>query len=170
MERVKDPDVRKFIENCLAVASKRLPARELLSDPFLQNEMSKEQPECSQPPRKLLIPHVLLGRDEFSEPSTKEEPGRHDHIEELLANVSAIAHHEPSDIKNDIHLESTFSKDQTSNEECKLLTEPSTFSKDEEPLRILDFRVKGRKRDDNTVSLRLRIVNIQGNLIHHILF
>ena len=161
MERVKDPDVRKFIENCLAVASKRLPARELLSDPFLQNDMSKEQPECSQPPRKLLIPHVLLGRDGFSEPSIKEEPGRHDHVEEPLANVSVIAHNETSDLKNDVHIESMCSKDQTS----KLLTEPSTFSKDEEPLRILDFKVKGRKRDDTTVSLRLRIVNIQGNLI-----
>ncbi|EHA8592483.1 hypothetical protein COCNU_contig69553323G000010 [Cocos nucifera] len=31
-----DPEVRQFVEKCLATASRRLPARELLKDPFLQ--------------------------------------------------------------------------------------------------------------------------------------
>ncbi|WOK91818.1 putative serine/threonine-protein kinase WNK9 [Canna indica] len=34
--RVKNPEVRQFIEKCLATASERLSARELLKDPFLQ--------------------------------------------------------------------------------------------------------------------------------------
>ncbi|KAG9446715.1 hypothetical protein H6P81_012843 [Aristolochia fimbriata] len=34
--KVKDPCVRRFIEKCIADASERLPAKELLMDPFLQ--------------------------------------------------------------------------------------------------------------------------------------
>lgn len=34
--KVKDPEVRQFIEKCLATVSSRLSARELLNDPFLQ--------------------------------------------------------------------------------------------------------------------------------------
>ncbi|KAH7282706.1 hypothetical protein KP509_35G044400 [Ceratopteris richardii] len=40
LEWVKDPELRHFIEKCLAPASKRLPARELLADPFLDSEGS----------------------------------------------------------------------------------------------------------------------------------
>ncbi|KAJ0966291.1 hypothetical protein J5N97_027429 [Dioscorea zingiberensis] len=36
--RVKDPEVKQFIEKCLVSASQRLSARELLNDPFLQVE------------------------------------------------------------------------------------------------------------------------------------
>lgn len=35
---MKDPEVRQFIEKCLATVSSRLSARELLNDPFLQTE------------------------------------------------------------------------------------------------------------------------------------
>ncbi|XP_031495918.1 probable serine/threonine-protein kinase WNK9 [Nymphaea colorata] len=34
--RITDTEVREFVEKCLATASQRLPARELLNDPFLQ--------------------------------------------------------------------------------------------------------------------------------------
>ncbi|KAA8529920.1 hypothetical protein F0562_034476 [Nyssa sinensis] len=40
--RVKDPQVKQFIEKCLVPASLRLPAAELLNDPFLSSENSKE--------------------------------------------------------------------------------------------------------------------------------
>lgn len=33
---MKDPEVREFVEKCLTTASRRLSARELLNDPFLQ--------------------------------------------------------------------------------------------------------------------------------------
>ncbi|KAG0489298.1 hypothetical protein HPP92_008109 [Vanilla planifolia] len=38
LAKVKDPDVRQFIEKCIANASERLPAIDLLRDPFLQTE------------------------------------------------------------------------------------------------------------------------------------
>lgn len=36
--KVKDPEVRQFVEKCLATVSLRLSARELLDDPFLQTD------------------------------------------------------------------------------------------------------------------------------------
>ncbi|EXB39207.1 Serine/threonine-protein kinase WNK1 [Morus notabilis] len=39
--KVKDPEVRQFVEKCLATVSLRLSARELLNDPFLQMEDSE---------------------------------------------------------------------------------------------------------------------------------
>lgn len=37
-----DPGVRAFIEKCIAKVSERLPAKELLRDPFLQPEEENE--------------------------------------------------------------------------------------------------------------------------------
>lgn len=35
MQKVKDPEIRRFVEKCLAPASQRLSAKKLLKDPFL---------------------------------------------------------------------------------------------------------------------------------------
>ncbi|KAI3687426.1 hypothetical protein L1987_81122 [Smallanthus sonchifolius] len=42
LAKVKDPQVKAFIEKCLVPASQRLPAKELLKDPFLAPESTKE--------------------------------------------------------------------------------------------------------------------------------
>ncbi|MFS8003316.1 putative protein kinase WNK-NRBP family [Helianthus anomalus] len=42
LSKVKDPQVKEFIEKCLVPASQRLPAKELLKDPFLAPESIKE--------------------------------------------------------------------------------------------------------------------------------
>lgn len=42
LAKVKDPRMKEFIEKCLVPASERLPAKELLKDPFLQVESPKE--------------------------------------------------------------------------------------------------------------------------------
>jgi WNK lysine deficient protein kinase len=39
---VKDPAVKAFIEKCIAKVSDRLPAKELLMDPFLQSDEENE--------------------------------------------------------------------------------------------------------------------------------
>lgn len=36
LAEVKDPEVKKFIEKCIAHVSERLSAKDLLQDPFLQ--------------------------------------------------------------------------------------------------------------------------------------
>lgn len=38
MAKVNDPEVKAFIEKCIANVSQRLPARVLLMDPFLQSD------------------------------------------------------------------------------------------------------------------------------------
>lgn len=40
--KVKDPEVRAFIEKCIAKVSDRLSARELLMDPFLNSDGNNE--------------------------------------------------------------------------------------------------------------------------------
>ncbi|KAF5769557.1 putative non-specific serine/threonine protein kinase [Helianthus annuus] len=42
LSKVKYPQVKEFIEKCLVPASQRLPAKELLKDPFLAPESTKE--------------------------------------------------------------------------------------------------------------------------------
>ncbi|PIA51648.1 hypothetical protein AQUCO_01100485v1 [Aquilegia coerulea] len=42
LEKVQDPEVKDFIEKCIAKVSARLPAKELLDDPFLQTEGESE--------------------------------------------------------------------------------------------------------------------------------
>ncbi|GFY93517.1 hypothetical protein Acr_08g0019130 [Actinidia rufa] len=42
LRKVNDPEVKNFIEKCLVPVSQRLPAKELLKDPFLQSETLKE--------------------------------------------------------------------------------------------------------------------------------
>ncbi|KAL8457972.1 hypothetical protein ACS0TY_035734 [Phlomoides rotata] len=55
LEKVKDPEVRKFIEKCIAKVDDRLSAEELLLDPFLQSDEDSGstsrslQPQSSNP-------------------------------------------------------------------------------------------------------------------------
>lgn len=42
LNKVKDPQMKQFIERCLVSASERLPAKELLKDPFLQCDNPRE--------------------------------------------------------------------------------------------------------------------------------
>lgn len=57
---MKDPGVKQFIEKCIARASQRLSAKELLMDPFLQSDGEHEsvghslQSDASQSGRKFL--------------------------------------------------------------------------------------------------------------------
>lgn len=43
LSKVKDPQVKEFIEKCLVPVSQRLPAKELLNDPFLAIDSIKER-------------------------------------------------------------------------------------------------------------------------------
>ncbi|RYR33861.1 hypothetical protein Ahy_A10g048515 isoform A [Arachis hypogaea] len=53
LSKVKDPDVKSFIEKCLVPASQRLSAKELLMDPFLQANGSVTN-------RPLPLPDIVL--------------------------------------------------------------------------------------------------------------
>ncbi|XP_008811742.1 probable serine/threonine-protein kinase WNK3 [Phoenix dactylifera] len=49
LAKVKDPTIKRFIEKCIASASERLPARELLRDPFLLPDIENERSSYLQP-------------------------------------------------------------------------------------------------------------------------
>ncbi|KAK2970386.1 hypothetical protein RJ640_007514 [Escallonia rubra] len=49
LEKVKDLQVKQFIERCLVPISQRLPAAELLKDPFLSNENLNSKETTCQP-------------------------------------------------------------------------------------------------------------------------
>ncbi|XP_002987588.2 probable serine/threonine-protein kinase WNK3 [Selaginella moellendorffii] len=110
-EKVKDPEVRKFIEKCLAAVSRRLPARELLMDPFLRCDGERESLEC--------IPVI-------------RKQSRVDDMEELRS--SAVTNHESDQGDSDQQRKS------------------------------IDFKVKGRRREDDTIFLRLRIADPEGHI------
>ncbi|EFJ12036.1 hypothetical protein SELMODRAFT_11342, partial [Selaginella moellendorffii] len=104
LDRVKDLEVRAFIEKCLATVSKRLPARELLMDPFLQK-----------------------GDDAPSGASSPEQS-------------------------------------QTDSDQGGLGSYQKGVSFREEGKRSRDFRVKGKKKDDDTIFLRVRIADLEGHV------
>lgn len=51
LAKVTDPDVRAFIEKCIAKVPDRLPAKELLNDPFLWSDEESETIGCSMKPK-----------------------------------------------------------------------------------------------------------------------
>ena len=60
LDKVNDPQVKQFIEKCLVPASLRLPAIELLKDPFLATENSKDTVSGSMKlPDNLMLKQVI---------------------------------------------------------------------------------------------------------------
>lgn len=132
---VSDPKVREFIEKCLVPVSMRLPAKELLRDPFLEAENIKEPLHdltklSNQIPRSL----NLLNREPHS---------------------------------MDIDTEYTQSTCIGSNSGSPR----SPFLEFQRIHQNKEFRLKGKKNDDNSVSLTLRIADLHGPVKNiHFLF
>ncbi|XVF53142.1 hypothetical protein PTKIN_Ptkin05aG0076700 [Pterospermum kingtungense] len=124
--KVNDPQVKQFIEKCLLPASLRLPAVELLKDPFLSTETPKE---VSSGPLQLsdLIPKSLNLIQSESHPMDIDP-----NCKKLLVNSSTKS------IKETPQFSTLELQCSTENEE---------------------FRLKGEKIDDNTISLTLRIAD-----------
>ncbi|CAK7340689.1 unnamed protein product [Dovyalis caffra] len=64
LDNVDDPQVKEFIEKCLVPASLRLPASELLKDPFLSAESPKELVSSSLQSPNLIPKQVSLPQSE----------------------------------------------------------------------------------------------------------
>ncbi|XP_057968065.1 serine/threonine-protein kinase WNK8-like isoform X2 [Malania oleifera] len=127
--KVKDPHVKQFIEKCLVPASMRLPAIELLNDPFFSSENSKElicdPVQLSNPVPKVtnLPKHESLSMD--IDPSCRKVSG------------------------------STCTRSINQTPHCSTL-EFQRFNENNE------FKIKGEKIDDNSISLTLRITDVCG--------
>lgn len=121
--------MKQFIEKCLVPASMRLPASELLKDPFLATENSKE------------INHDIM---QLPNPSIKlvNPPTCEPHPMEIDSNLK---HTSPGSSAPKI--EETF---QVSIFDLLRKTENN------------EFRLRGEKNAENTISLTLRIADTHG--------
>uniref|UniRef100_A0A5B6Z5G1 non-specific serine/threonine protein kinase n=1 Tax=Davidia involucrata TaxID=16924 RepID=A0A5B6Z5G1_DAVIN len=129
--RVNDPQVKQFIEKCLVQAFLRLPAAELLKDPFLSSENSKE-----------LISDFLQ-----------------------LPNVVPKSINVPKSDSLSMDIDTNYKKLSVST--CtKSVIESPHFSTLElqKSNENNEFRLRGEKYDDNSISLTLRIVDLGGRV------
>ncbi|XP_057429305.1 serine/threonine-protein kinase WNK8-like isoform X2 [Lotus japonicus] len=129
LAKVNDPQVKQFIGKCLVPASMRLPASELLKDPFLATENSKE------------INHDIM---QLPNPSIKlvNPPTCEPHPMEIDSNLK---HTSPGSSAPKV--EETF---QVSIFDLLRKTENN------------EFRLRGEKNAENTISLTLRIADTHG--------
>ncbi|KAI3719560.1 hypothetical protein L6452_20462 [Arctium lappa] len=65
LQKVRDPEVKAFIEKCLVPANQRLSARELLKDPFL---------DCKNPKEPTHVPSSLSRPSQSVDPHNKRDP------------------------------------------------------------------------------------------------
>uniref|UniRef100_A0A7N0TIJ0 non-specific serine/threonine protein kinase n=1 Tax=Kalanchoe fedtschenkoi TaxID=63787 RepID=A0A7N0TIJ0_KALFE len=143
--KVKDPEVREFVEKCLATVSLRLSARELLDDPFLQLD------DCG-----LDLKKINCGRDlgsMIAPISRQPAPAYHrGHSNSCMSGYSDGIGFEcqngwdypPADIEQSgIELFEHHEDEGNQN---------------------LDISIKGKMRDDGGIFLRLRIADKEGRI------
>ncbi|GLT55292.1 hypothetical protein SLA2020_284290 [Shorea laevis] len=141
--KVKDPEVRQFVEKCLATVSRRLPARELLKDPFLQiddygSKLSsiEYQGDIDEVVPLLRQPHYEI----------------HDNNPSLMSGYDGNYLAYAPEIDLDYHPVDYES------------TELDLFScQEDEHSGDVDITIKGRREDDG-IFLRLKIADKEGRI------
>jgi serine/threonine protein kinase len=168
LEKLKDPEVRAFVDKCLAAASVRLPARELLMDPFLQCEGDREAVECG--------PSLLIAK---SRTDDMEELGVifEDPVPSMPTSLDSYSKRKgvgnSSEDKADVASTSrrppllsvgqeTQTEDDLQPRSTRFETEKLSGEKERACRSSRDFRVKGKRGDDDTIFLRLRIADHDG--------
>ena len=124
LDKVNDPQVKQFIEKCLVPASLRLSAIELLKDPFLATENSKDTVSSS-----MKLPNNLMPKQVISLPLA-ESHSMNCNKKKLLVGSC----------KESINEQLQFSTPEI----CKVNEKN-------------EFRLRGEKIDNNTISLTLNI-------------
>ncbi|XP_057831818.1 probable serine/threonine-protein kinase WNK2 [Cryptomeria japonica] len=172
LDRVKDPEVREFVEKCLVNASRRLPASELLMDPFLHREGGEciDQVPCAMPlhsvrnglKRLSSILEELNCGNKFLEPKSvgkfvETRNSKRIRDQKLQVSSNALDRFHPYS-KLDGGDNYQLSEDCIEDEDISSIL-------NEDGARInRDFTVKGQRKDENTVFLRLRIVDMEGHV------
>lgn len=143
--KVQDPEVRRFVEKCLATVTDRLSAWELLNDPFLQIDDYGYDLRPVQYQRDydelgpLLRQPLLLS-------------AHHSTTSSLVNGYSNyICYDQEHDLdSHSVDYEAT---------EINLFT-----SQDDDHLENVDITIKGRKNEDGNIFLRLRIADKEGRV------
>ncbi|CAI9776819.1 unnamed protein product [Fraxinus pennsylvanica] len=139
--KVEDPEVRQFVEKCLATVADRLSAMELLNDPFLQIDDSDSD---------------LRPLDYYRD---------YDEVGLWLRQPVSRAHHSNSSLVNGYS--NYLGYEQENDLDCHSIeyeaNEIDLFSSQEDDhLENVDITIKGRRREDNNIFLRLRIADKEG--------
>ncbi|XVE89841.1 hypothetical protein DITRI_Ditri20bG0026900 [Diplodiscus trichospermus] len=141
--KVKDPEVRQFVEKCLATVSLRLSARELLNDPFLQID------DCESDLRPL-----EYGR-EFDEMG----PLNRQPYLELYHSVNSYSNGYLNGYGYETPNEWGYHPAEIESSGIELFE----YQEDEHAVN-LDISIKGKRRDDGGIFLRLRTADKEGRI------
>ncbi|XP_074311475.1 putative serine/threonine-protein kinase WNK9 [Silene latifolia] len=140
--KVKDPEVRQFVDKCLATVSLRLSAEELLNDPFLQIDDYDNDIR------------VLDSRSEFDGFGLLM---RQPYLEHYTSDSSCM-----NGYSNGVDLESYDWGYQSTDVETSGI---ELFEHhDDDHSGDVDITIKGKKRDDGSIFLRLRIADKEGRI------
>lgn len=139
--------MRQFVEKCLATVSRRLPAWQLLQDPFLQFDDYGYD---------LRPTDYQRGFDEIGPHLRQPQYGIHHSY--LINGYSKYLGYE-HDMDLGCH---TVEYEES---EIDLFT-----CHDDEHLGDVDITIKGRRKEDNSIFLRLRIADKEGQALSLILF
>ncbi|GFP83848.1 serine/threonine-protein kinase wnk1 [Phtheirospermum japonicum] len=141
--KVKDPEVRRFVEKCLATVSDRLSAWELLNDPFLQIE------DYIHDLRPLI--NYQRDYDEFGPILTQRLlSAQHSTNSSIVNGYASYLGYEQ---ENDLDCRSV----EYEGNEIDLFT-----GHEDEHLENVDITIKGRRGEDGNIFLRLRIADKEG--------
>ncbi|XP_029126988.1 probable serine/threonine-protein kinase WNK4 isoform X2 [Cajanus cajan] len=139
LKRVSDPQIKEFIKKCLVPASKRMSAKDLLKDPFLQVKSLKQS--TIDP---LQLPNNSLKAIDLSKSS------------QLSMDLDADYQH--------ISLSTCVDENSQGSPHCPVHEVQKAYENNE-------FKLKGAKNDDNSISLILRIADLCGRVRNiHFLF
>ncbi|KAL2922575.1 Serine/threonine-protein kinase WNK1 [Bienertia sinuspersici] len=133
--KVKDPEVRLFVEKCLATVSDRLSAKELLGDPFLRIDDEGHDPDNDNDVDNLYKDVQLSYQHDMNSSSYGDYVGYEPDHEQECKTLELAA--------NEIEL--------------------FTFLEDDNMM-DMDISIKGKRRPNGDIFLRLRITDIEGRV------
>ncbi|KAJ1385159.1 Serine/threonine-protein kinase, active site [Sesbania bispinosa] len=138
--KVKDPEVREFVEKCLATVSLRLSARELLDDPFLRI-------------------------DDYEYDLGPVDDGAFDDLGPLFGQPFFDLHRSYSNLSTEYSNGFGYEGDWYCH---PAEIEPNGIElfecHDDEPSKDVDISIKGKRKDDGSIFLRLRIADKEGHI------
>ncbi|XP_021897107.1 probable serine/threonine-protein kinase WNK9 isoform X1 [Carica papaya] len=141
--KVKDPEVRQFVEKCLATVSCRFSARELLKDHFLQIDDYGFD----------LRPIDYYKDYEEPGPFLRQPLNGTHHCNTSLFDV--YSNYLPYDAGNNLYYDPV----EPQMSEIDLFT-----SQEDEQMTNVDVTIEGKRREDDGIFLRLRIADKEGRI------
>lgn len=151
LSKIKDPEVKSFIEKCLVPASQRLSAKELLMDQFLQVNDSLKN-------RRLPLPDLVLPKyGTFEHRCLMSEGPASTRIRSISMDLGDAT---------ELPLTTLLYNSTDDNDDSQLRPCVEIRRLKEGDI----FLLKGKENDEKSVSLILRIVDQSGQYNLHLIF